>query len=181
MSVKKPRMYGDLSQLDSLAASLNALRGRYRIRVGIFGDKNSRKKGALTNAEIGAVHEYGSVERKIPQRSFLKTPLIMKGEEFIGREIREKHLKDLMYRDVVGFCKRLGKAAENVVDAAFQTGCWGFWPQLKYRTLLGKLRGSLERRRQMAAEQIEEGASHASILIQSAQLRRAIASKVVGV
>jgi len=179
MSAKKSGFRGDLRGLKNLSESLYALRSKYHVRVGVFGDKNVRDDG-LTNAEVGAVHEFGSVERKIPQRSFLRTPLIMKAQAAVSKEIKEKDLKALTKYDVVGYLKRVGKIAEGVVDQAFQTGCWGQWPQLAYSTLLSKLRGSLQRRRQMAAEQIHEGKQHSAILVQSAQLRHSITSKVVG-
>lgn len=46
--------------------------------VGILADHNARpkdKKGGMTNAEIGMIHEFGVPSRGIPQRSFLRATL----------------------------------------------------------------------------------------------------------
>ena len=37
-------------------------------KLGIFADKNARGDGALTNAEIGARHEFGVISEGLPRR-----------------------------------------------------------------------------------------------------------------
>jgi hypothetical protein len=77
------------------------------------------------------------------------------------------------------YLKRVGTASVNLVQEAFQTSGWGSWPPLAYSTLLGKLRGSLARRRQMAAEVMYEGATHSKPLIRTGQLWQAISYRTV--
>lgn len=46
-------------------------------KIGILGDskKNRRRDGALTNVEIGIVHEFGSPAAGIPERSFIRSTM----------------------------------------------------------------------------------------------------------
>ncbi|MHB8735968.1 MAG: hypothetical protein ACYC6M_11775 [Terriglobales bacterium] len=66
--------------MDALALALASLDDA-AVLVGILGDtaknqrsvKTARGKGeALTNVQVGAVHEFGAPSRHIPQRSFLR-------------------------------------------------------------------------------------------------------------
>ena len=148
------RRIKDLTGLTNLSKGLGA---KYKVQVGIFGGKGSRKGGALTNADVGAIHEFGSFSRGIPARSFLRMPIrfktarIMKeaGKKFL--ELFSAHRKNI-------FWESLGIAAEGVIQEAFSTGGYGKWPKLAAAT--AKRKGS------------------DAILIVTAQLRRSIASRV---
>lgn len=42
--------------------------------VGIPSDENSREEStSITNAELGAIHEFGAPEKNIPERSFMRS------------------------------------------------------------------------------------------------------------
>jgi phage gpG-like protein len=56
-----------------LLARVNNL-GDQHVRVGVFGDGQSRDDGA-SNVEIAAIHEYGSQAAGIPERSFIRATL----------------------------------------------------------------------------------------------------------
>lgn len=119
----------------------------------------SKSLGAeLTNAEIGAIHEFGMIGRKIPQRSFLWMPLSL----YLKDEVQKK---SAVFNRLIGLASMqqayatLGILGENVVQAAFQTGGFGAWPALKPETIANK--GSEK------------------ILIDTAQLRKSITSRVI--
>jgi hypothetical protein len=182
--VKKSGARSDLTGLKIMGSALRAMAdGNYHIQVGIFGDKNARKEGAgNTNAEIGYAHEMGSKKRGLPRRSFLWDTF-----QFQGKRLQDKVKTELLQLFRAGkvnqFLLRVGKAAENLVQEAFDTGGFGRWAPLKYATIISKLRSNKKRwnifqRRQMAAEQMREGAHHAAILIETAQLRRSVTSRV---
>ena len=75
--------------LDKLKSIEEQLGKKYLARVGVLGEKSRDRKEAvvtkagthkagkepasMTNAEIGLVHEKGSLSRGIPRRSFLMT------------------------------------------------------------------------------------------------------------
>ena len=64
----------DLSKLEGIE---KALKSKYKVRVGILGNKAAQKHEdtELTNYELGSIHEYGSYSAGIPKRSFLLEPL----------------------------------------------------------------------------------------------------------
>ena len=164
--------YMNLKKMDAFVRGLDK---SYVVQVGIFGDKNPRgvaikkvkgkfrsKYGSseqnLTNADIGAIHEFGSFARHIPARSFLRMPVNTKTKEII-QQASVGAAAMIAAGNIVKVMTRLGIAAENVIQQAFASRGFGTWkPDAK----------STERRKGSSAP-----------LIDTAQLRRSIASRVV--
>lgn len=153
---------------------LQVSRRRKLVQVGLFADTANRRAepGRIEdNPSLGAVHEFGlSFTRKrdratttIPRRSFLQMPLSL----YLKNELDRIRLSLGWYltsakKDGGGaeeFLKRFGQAATDVVDRAFATGGFGHWPALRPETI---------RRKRSAA-----------ILIETAQLRKAVSFRVV--
>lgn len=92
-----------------------------------------RKGGKqLTNAEIGAVHEFGNSTH--PQRSFLRVPLM----DRLNKELQDsgsfdkETLRDVIINGtVVPWLKKVAVVAEGIVAGAFDTGGYGKWAQWK--------------------------------------------------
>lgn len=173
----------NVTGLQVIAQSLKKLDdGKFRVQVGIFGDKFARPKdhkpNGPTNAEIGYVHELGSVTRHIPRRSFLLDTFTLHSDKL---EVVLKPAVDRLIKTgkVDVYLKEVGIACVNLVVEAFHTGGWGAWAPNAYSTLLQKLKGSLARRRQLAAEVLYEGASHAVPLTNTGQLWQSISSRTV--
>jgi phage gpG-like protein len=151
----------DFTHLDKFVRGMTE---KYAVRVGIFGEKNSRDPGTShkvpTNAEVGAEHEFGNPARGIPPRSFLRMPLQMMSKHILAETSvgADKLLRDGKMGLVM---KRLGIACENAIQGAFESGGFGKWRELAPSTIRRK------------------GSS--AILIDTGQLRRAITSKVVDV
>jgi len=131
---------------------------KYIAKVGILGSSNSRQDN-LSNAGIGAVHEFGSFKKKIPRRSFLKMPLLEKKKELLKTlsNLINKYLKD---KNIKKIYKLLGFKAETIILRAFATKGFGKWEKLKNSTIKRK--------------------KSSAILIDTAQLRKSIISKVKG-
>lgn len=70
--------------------------------IGIQGQKAAGDHGGITNAELGAIHEYGSQDGKIPERSHLRST--MADEE----KANEKKLKDIATKRIFD-----GKSADG--------------------------------------------------------------------
>jgi hypothetical protein len=180
MAMKITRIPGGVIKMDleKLTMIERALKSNFITEVGVLGNKTSRstagavmKAGGhkktkqpadMTNAEIGLVHEKGSLSRNIPRRSFLLMPLIQKGpalmrvrhtlwNKFLAGDQSKGSLR-AAYRD-------LGIFAENIVQKAFASGGFGKWPKLAPQTIRRK--------------------KSSGILIDTAQLRRSIDSRVV--
>jgi phage gpG-like protein len=147
----------NMSQLQIFVKSID---DKHQVQVGIFGKKSGRKKGEVTNAELGAIHEWGSFSRNIPPRSFLKMPISTKSE-MIMKEATAGTKNLIGTGKIVLLLKRLGHACENVIEQAFDTSGFDSWDANKPETIRRK--GS------------------DSPLIDTGQLRRAIASRVVAI
>lgn len=151
----------DLSKLRTFVKGLD---DKHVVKVGIFGSHNSREKDAargsgasLTNAQIGAKHEFGSFTEGIPMRSFLRMPLSLKSDQIL-KEASVGLLPLLAAGKMVPILKRLGFICENVIQQAFSSGGFGQWKANAPFTVQKK--------------------GPAAILIDTSQLRRSIASKV---
>ena len=163
---------------DRLEDIVSMMSEQYLTRVGILGSKTNRMKSVTnrkgmrragressssTNADIGLIHEKGSLSRHIPRRSFLEMPLVVKSDELLKVK---KHLWDSLIsggqkgddRMRLAY-KKLGIAAENIIQLAFTSGGYGRWAADKSSTIA--------RKRSSAP------------LIDTAQLRRSITSMVV--
>ena len=126
----------DTKKLDVLAKLLK--KNSSSLKVGIFGSKAHVKKGnsksTLTNAELGAIHEYGSISRGIPQRSFLRVPI----SDHLGKELESAGAispdtlnKIISEKNMSAWLKKIAVLAEGIVLEAFNSGGYGKWPKWK--------------------------------------------------
>lgn len=143
----------DTRLLDGLAAAIKSSKARGRI--GILGDKSLRSghgtelkgKGTkslvanaknaklksgdfenLTNAAIGAAHEFGT--SKLPQRSFLRVPIADKlPKEMVDAGLLDKNVvkEVIKTKSVVPWLKKVMILCEGIVADAFDTGGFGKW------------------------------------------------------
>lgn len=150
--------------------------GKLVVKVGIFGNKNARgiasdkkagksgirsvirgSKSTLTNAELGLIHELGSVERGIPRRSFLRMPISTRSKEILADAFKGA-VELLAQGNIRRILARLGIACEKAVQLAFATRGFGSWAPDQAQT--ARRKGSNQP------------------LIDTAQLRRSVASQV---
>lgn len=130
---------------------------KFIAKVGILGNKNNRND-ENTNALIGAVHEFGSVSKNIPRRSFLNDPLMLKAKE-INQVIAKNTAENLLKKNgMATIFRQVGAKAEQIVQLAFSSGGFGKWQPLNPKTISRK--------------------KSSSILIDSAELRKSISSEV---
>ena len=163
----------------------SALLSSYITRVGILGSKTNRTSqmpgetrahylaralrkikpaqvSNQTNAEIGLLHEKGSLSERIPRRSFLEMPLVLKSEELLKVK---NDLQALVMSGGETLAKwhkayvKLGMYAENIIQEAFETRGFGHWPENAPSTISRK------------------GSSQP--LVDTGQLRRSITSDVI--
>jgi hypothetical protein len=132
-----------------------------KTQVGLFADTAGRvaDHGRIThNPTLGYIHENGWPEKNIPQRSFLLMPLMTR----LGPAMQAmgaSWLYIMRTRGVKRMMGVLGALAEDTIQEAFATGGFGLWPALHADTI---------RRKKSSA-----------ILIESAQMRKAVGSRVV--
>jgi hypothetical protein len=157
-------IHGDFDKLEKLVKELGK---DYYVDVGIVGPegKEMHEDSGLTVAGIGAVHEFGSRDGKIPARSFIVKPL-MDHQKEIDEATRKDAAILLEKGEVKRVFKSLGLHCENQMQAAFDTSGDGAWRPLSENY---KVRPS--------GQPVTEGSQP---LLDTGELRRAIASKVGG-
>lgn len=97
-------------------------------RVGILGQGTARSDGELSNAQIGAFHEFGTSRH--PVRSFLRLPisaLLNKELAASGLLKKEQMAEVLKTGSVIPWLKKVVLVAERIVLGAFDTGGYGTW------------------------------------------------------
>ena len=94
------------------------------VKVGILQSSGkigrSDEKSKINNAELGAVHEFGT--QNIPERSFLRMPLEDDFDAELEKSAADKDFCELMVKDPNAFLNRLGQKALKVVQNAFNNG-----------------------------------------------------------
>lgn len=142
----------DFSKLEKFKQQLE----NRQVDIGILGNNQVRGTSNLTNAIIGLEHEFGSITKKIPSRSFLRMPLFDKLNMDL---IKSSNItKYIMEGKLEIFLKMLGVLGENIVQTAFETSGFGKWKPLSIITILKK--------------------KSSKILIDTAQLRKSITSRI---
>jgi phage gpG-like protein len=115
-----------MKELEKLMKTLKE--DQLRVCVGILGSKSVRSDGAKTNAEIGAVHEFGG--KKMPMRSFLRMPITLnlmkdlEGSENFNPSVLKKVMAE---GSTKAWLEVIGAAAVGVILDAFDTGGFGKW------------------------------------------------------
>lgn len=165
----------DFRGLDQL---VRALGDGQVVRVGILANKSGRgasgklrseKSGGghridktqaseINNAELGAIHEFGSISRHIPKRSWLRMPIFQNAKIIIddaAKALPEAVQSGSMTRVL----KIIGISAQAQIQKAFASRGFGRW-------------------KPDAASTIAAKRSDAP-LIDTAQLRRSVTSAVV--
>jgi hypothetical protein len=137
----KPVMKEDFTALNRFVAGLDKT-GSMIVKVGILGNKNTRSSitdsNTQTNSEIGAKHEFGSRMEGIPQRSFLRGPILQKAKEILADVVRYA-AADIREGSTRAALSKLGVACETVVGNAFDTGGFGQWKPLTNYTIERKI------------------------------------------
>lgn len=166
----------NLDEMRALKAELDKANGA-RVRVGILGDKAGRwgpGSGDLNNPSLGATHEFGSIQKNIPARSFLRVPLMTRLPAEVDRIGRVVWRTMILERSVLTTLRALGVLAENIVQRAFETGGFGQWAPLSPR--YARWKETLIRTK--ARKLFSVGPIRMTLLVLSGQLRRAITSRV---
>ena len=172
----------NLAPLEALNLDIAANEHAY-VKVGILGVGRAgrpahptRKEAGIDNPNLGAVHEFGSMKRHIPPRSFLRMPLMTKLPDkmrAIGKAVWQSIIDQKGIRTALA---DLGAEGENTVQEAFNTGGFGQWAPWSEK--YGRRR-ELEMRAKRRKKRLI-GPMQLAILVRTGQLAKAITSHVVG-
>lgn len=99
------------------------------IKVGILGSDSARDGQGPSNADIGAIHEFGKAG--FPVRSFLRVPLMDELRPALERNrvLSKKSMKEVLESGtIIPLFTTIAIIAEGVVLGAFDSGGYGKWP-----------------------------------------------------
>lgn len=120
---------------------------KLEVAVGLPRGKRLKKyKTGKTVLDIGLVHEYGSISRNIPQRSFLRTPFLVKDKE-IKKEITRQAINVFdKIETVKSGLSKIGIFATGISQMAFTSRGYGNWKPLSKKTIMIKKKNASKRR-----------------------------------
>lgn len=111
----------DTTKLDAIQKQAKK---QYMAKVGVLGGAPAREEGAVTNADLGAIHEFGT--KNIPARSWLRMPLEFQMPK-VYQSIGQKLVNSMTTNNVLEIFKQIGIRAESIVQRAFDTRGFGNW------------------------------------------------------
>ena len=115
----------DFSALDKLIGNLGK---NHYVDVGILGaNAGKTEDGGATVGMVGAAQEFGTIDGKIPKRSFIIMPL-QTHQEQIQKAVEPRMQAHLEAGDIKGIFVDIGIAAEGVIQDAFDSAGFGTWP-----------------------------------------------------
>lgn len=145
---------------------------QYQGRIGVLSREqhaNSAKsysEDGLTNAELAAVHEFGSLEGNIPPRSFFRLTEIVKGKAMADFVKSQEHniLKRILNGQAKLVIEKLSIKWEAFIHECFETEGFGTWQKLSDITL--KMREKKRKDKTQGGVQIlqDTGAMERSII-----------------
>lgn len=174
---KKSKIKIDLQGFQALQDNIDELK-KYRVRVGILGSKATEvhSESDKTNVFIGMIHEFGSIDGRIPERSFLRMPVQKKLKD-IKEELKknkDKIIELVKNQEFETIFSNIGIIIERIIQEAFESSGFGEWKENAYITIHG---GWM---RSKTGKPIHiKGKGSDKPLIDTGQLRRSITSKVI--
>ena len=151
------RLNLDMTEFEKYVVNVNDAYAQ----VGVLGKGGD--KDAETISDYAIAHEFGSISRHIPRRSFIKDPL----EKHLGDEIKtikETLIKNLEANEIRKAVAILGLKGVEIIKKAFETSNDGEWEQLSQTTI---------------DAMTEERRKGWKILVDTGALQSSITSKVV--
>lgn len=127
------------------------------VKIGLPIGTSDTYENGMTVIQVGAVHEYGSLDGTTPQRSFLRVPMYTNRDK-IKKMIFNEYTKVINNKsEVMPALHRLGAYGEGISKASFRKNDW---EPIK------------------ASSQKRKGDSKTTTLVDTGQLRQSITSVV---
>lgn len=118
----------------AIANLMAASKSKAFVKIGVLSSAQHDSKSKLSIAGLAAVHEFGSMTRNIPSRSFFRKTLAHKKEEFIfsiankGQQILTYILNGKLDTTVLG---KVGAMWVKFIQNCFDSRGFGEWAALK--------------------------------------------------
>lgn len=147
-----------------------------RARVGVLGSHATRSDSNETNADIGLWHEFGIPDQNLPERSWLRMPMIKALPSHLAKVGQQMFLGFIARNGIVKALKALGFEAESVISESFNSDGFGLWAP--WSPAYAREREELARRK-TGKENFIGAIDPGRILMRSGQLARNVSSQVV--
>lgn len=131
----------DLKNLDKYTKRMKADLDKHYAKVGVLASENNREEDGMTNARLAAVHEFGSRDGRIPERSFFRLTYEKRRDamaEFIANN-EQAILKKVMAGKTKEIYSLLGALWQEYIAECFDTEGFGTWPDIADSTYFMKL------------------------------------------
>lgn len=116
------------SDFRKLNTFIKGLSDRHIVKVGVLQRKNHRDDDpSVGNADLGAIHQFGTHDGRIPARDWLMMP-IRKNNTKILLASSKGAAEEIAAGQLVLVLKRLGINCEKNINQAFETEGYGTWP-----------------------------------------------------
>ena len=135
--IGQSRIALDTDGFDRLAQIIRELPSK-RVRLGLLGNKAARTEPGPNNPEIGLVHEFGSKTKGIPERSFIRFPLMTHLPEEMRKVGPRRWVNSFLKAGVQATLTKLGIVCEAIVQKGFETHGYGTWAPNSPRTIARK-------------------------------------------
>ena len=164
----------NLKNLDRFTKQMKSELDKHYAKIGVLSEGNQRDEDNFTNADLAAVHEFGSIKRKIPARSFLGLTEQIKGKEM--SEFIDSQADNIFKRVMEGKSKIvIGKLAAKwmeYIHECFETEGFGTWVPMSDATYW--------KRFENASEKVQDSGNFEPKLLQdTGQLERSITYEVI--
>jgi hypothetical protein len=151
------------------------------VKVGIIGEKavrlNMEGESDLTNADIGAIHEFGSEDgQHPPKRSFLITPITDHLKPYLDKlgDNPFKRFGKIGYEDLMNkWMKEIGLACKKISQKAFTNEGYGLWKTSQ------RVQANINRNLKDGMSIAKADKTSGDTLVDTAQLRDSIDFEVV--
>ncbi len=118
-----------------LRKELQKLHEKSKVAVGIQGEQAEVERDGITQAHLGAIHEFGVPEKNIPERSFLRATVDQKTSIYAG--LIDKLVEQIVTLQMSSE-RALGILGERVVGDVKAAMANGIPPELKPETIRRK-------------------------------------------
>lgn len=120
---------------------------KYSIKVGLLanhGGSDAVEGTDMDLASLGLLMEYGSEDGKIPARSFLEMPIVLKSDEILKTVKADWTVEEINYfikegkLDLLSRAYMMGVGAVDVIQDAFESKGFGNWAENRPSTIKKK-------------------------------------------
>lgn len=113
------------------------------VKIGILSNEPLHSEDSLGAVELGAIHEFGSMSRNIPERSFIRLTESQRRDNYAFWVLKNKNeiFKAIVSDGLSSILPKIGALWVGYVQNTFFTIGYGKWPKLSPSTYMKRTKG----------------------------------------